>query len=88
MRGEEIFFVLQEFRRKGAVYNDLLSSADVGVYHCSHLSDTIQSIPLNSIKNKCYRMPYWSAVEGEEELPLENEYTCCTLLSKKRLLLN
>ena len=57
----------------------------MGVYHCTNLVDTIEAVPLNEVKGKCYRMPYWSDVEGEEEHALDDEWICVSLLSGPEL---
>ena len=60
-----------------------MTSDTVGVYHCTHLSDTVEAVPLNVMKSKSYRMPKWSDAEGEEEHAVENEWIYVTLLTPK-----
>ncbi|XP_051174800.1 uncharacterized protein LOC127290343 [Leptopilina boulardi] len=79
---EEIFFIFESFQRKEPLYHIGVTSDVVGVYSCSDLSNVIEAIPLNEIKDKCYRMPCWNHVEGQEERPLENQWICCTLLNR------
>ena len=82
---EEIFFILQEFQRKYDVYDVGITSDVVGVYRCTNLVDIIEAVPLNEEKGKCYRMPYWSDVEGEEERALDDQCICVSLLSGPEL---
>ena len=78
---ETIFFIVQKFRRVRPIYDVGLTSDAVGIYQCSDLTETVQTVNLNSVKNKCYRMPVWSDVEGEEERAMENEWISITLLT-------
>lgn len=82
----EVFLVFQEFLVKETLYDVPINSEDVGVYLCKNLSDTVQAVSLNDVQKKCYRMPHWSHKVGEEELPLENEWICCTLISEKEMM--
>lgn len=79
---EEFFFMFEAFRRKNSLYDVGVTSDIVGVYHCSFLSNIVERVSLNNVKDKCYRMPYWSEVEGQEEQALENEWICCSLLNR------
>lgn len=84
--GDEIILIFQAFQIKEIVYDVGVTSDNVGVYHTKFLSDTIKTIRLSDVKKKCCKMPYWSHREGREELALENEWICCTLLSQKEML--
>lgn len=78
---EGIYFIVQETRTKAEVYNDGVLSDIVGVYHCSDLSQRLQSVNLNVVQSKSYIMPQWSSVDGEEENVIEDEWTCVILLT-------
>lgn len=83
--GEEIFFIFEAFQRKESLYHIGVTSDVFGVHHCLDLSNVVEAVTLNNVKGKCYRMPYWSHVEGQEEQPLENQWICCTLLNRDEL---
>lgn len=77
----EFFLMFEAFRRKNSFYDVGVTSDIVGVYHCSFLSNIVEIIPLNNVRDKCYRMPYWSEVKDQEEQALENQWICCSLLN-------
>lgn len=78
---EYIFIVIQEFRTMIPVYDVGVTFNELGVYNCSNLRGTLQAINLNDIKNKSYRIPKWSDVEGEEEVAVAHEWICVTFLT-------
>ena len=78
---DNIFLIVQKFRGIRSVYDVELSSDFVGVYHCSRLSQQVVEVNLIEVKSKCYRMPVWSDVEGEEERVVNDEWLCATLLT-------
>lgn len=77
----EILFIVQYFRTTTDVYNTAIPSHDVGVWHCSDLSERVEAVNLHNVRNKMYRIPQWSDVEGEEELTVGNEWICVSFLT-------
>ena len=82
---KDIFLFIQEFQTMSPVYDVGVTSSATEVFHCSNLRHTFQVINVKDIKNKSYRMPKWSNVEGEEEEVIENEWVCVTFLSSLAL---
>lgn len=78
---QSTFLIVQKFQTKVAVYNVGVTSDYAGVYHCSNLSIANEVINLMDIKSKMYKMPKWSAQEGQEERVLENEWICVSLIT-------
>ncbi|XP_033220818.1 uncharacterized protein LOC117175244 [Belonocnema kinseyi] len=78
---ETIFLIVQKFRTMTAVYDVGLTLDSVDICHCCDLSVAVEAVNLDQVKNKGYRLPVWSATEGEEERILENEWICISLLT-------
>lgn len=83
---DDVFLMFQAFEVNEIFYDAGVTSDNVGVYNCKLSSDIIEAVPLIDFKSKCYLMPTWSPREGEEELMIEDEWICCTLLSAKEML--
>lgn len=74
-------FIVRYFRVIQQLYNVGLTSQSVGVYHCIHLSNELNSVYLDGVEAKCYRIPKWQCREGQEERIIENEWICVTRLT-------
>lgn len=55
-----------------------MSSSFFWVYKCSELSKDLELIKIETIKNKCYRMPFWSSKNNDD--PDANTYIVAELL--------
>lgn len=76
-----VTFILQEFESKRTIYDVGVTSDLVDVYECTNLMHELQAVPFTDVKSKVYLMPKWNNVEGLEEVVLENQYICASLLS-------
>ncbi|CAH0551707.1 unnamed protein product [Brassicogethes aeneus] len=78
---DNIVLLVNKFRDKSSIFNVGYSSDAVGVYLCRQLSETLSKMPLREVRRKCYFMPKWSSVEGEEENVVQNQYVCVTFIT-------
>ena len=74
-------FIVKKFRTQIHIYDVGRTSDLARVFQCSNLSIAIEAINLTDVKGKMYRMPKWSSQEGEEELALEHEWICVSLIT-------
>lgn len=76
-----VTLIVKQFLEKDSLYNVGYSSEAVGVYLCRRLPNTLFAVPLLELDKKCYLMPKWSSVEGQEELVVANEFICVTFIT-------
>lgn len=78
---EKIFFIVNKFLEAGSFYNVGKTSDFTGVYLVKNLSDNLDVVSLREVRAKCYCMPRWSSVEGEEVNTVHDEFICVSLLT-------
>lgn len=59
------FIVVQKFLQVTDFYSIGITSSSVGIYKCFELAHDYNIIPLENIKAKCFRMPYWTCVSNK-----------------------
>lgn len=60
------FIVVKKFLQVADFYSINISSSSVGIYKCSELAHDYDIIPLENIKAKCFKMPYWTCLSSNE----------------------
>lgn len=76
----QIRLIVQQFQSTGELYGAGISSVSVDIYHCTNLQDSLTTIQLRDIKCKMYIMPKWSNVKDQEDIDIQNEWICASLL--------
>lgn len=86
----KIHLVIQKFVIVEDFYDIGISSSKINIFKCSALAGNICIITISDLKGKCYLMPYWKTMSGEDssdssylsnlEQPVNGKYIVALLL--------
>lgn len=65
------YFIVKRFKKVNNFYDNIIESKSMGVFECTNLSERF-IIALSDVYTKCFRIPKWSGVIGEEENIIQN----------------
>lgn len=72
------YFIVKKFNEVHNVYDQVIEPKLMGIFECYNLSERF-IIPLSDIYTKCFRIPKWSTVFGEEENIIPNVWVVTTM---------
>jgi len=74
------YFIVKKFKEVNNFYDCVVESKSMGVFECSNLSEQF-IIALTDIYTKCFKIPKWSGIIGEEDNIILNVWIVTTMFS-------
>lgn len=72
------YFIVKRFKEVNNFYDYVVESKLIGVFECSNLSERF-TIALSDVYTKCFRIPKWSGIIGEEDNIILNVWIVTTM---------
>lgn len=81
------YFIVKRFQKVKNFYTYVIESKSLGMFECDNLSELF-IISLSVVYTKCFRIPKWSNIIGEENNIIKNKWVVTTMFSDRHIKLN
>lgn len=71
---------MKRFQKVKNFYTYVIESKSLGMFECDNLSELF-IISLSDVYTKCFRIPKWSNIIGEENNIIKNKWVVTTMFS-------